>query len=223
MALLDILLDLSGAIGGRIRSERLKAGRDSALQKRPPLPTRTVIIAASGEKLVFDATTDIQHEFTSKVTSYSVEDKSTVSDHIVNENPTFSVSGVFSDASLGIDFIPNTYKQYQVYQILLKMYDAKKTVTLLTPLDTYDDLAIKRIGIPRVSGQGRALFIDVEFEKIRRVSNELTTVFVGNGKKTEGDVATNGASENNAGNKKTEVVEEQSTLRVKLRTAAGDI
>lgn len=210
MALLDILLDRSGAIGGRIRSERLKAGRDSSLQKRPPTPTRTVIIAATGEKLIFDATTDIQHTFSSEVTSYPVEDKGTVSDHVVNTNPRFTISGVFSDAAFNIDSVPNLYPQYRVYQILLKMYEDRKTVTLLTTLDTFDNLIITNLSLPRTSGQGRALFIDVEFEKVRRVSNELTTVFVGsnstkvNGdavKNTTGDIKNNGAANKDASNK----------------------
>lgn len=231
MALLDILLDRSGAIGGRIRSERLKAGRDSSLQKRPPSPTRTVIIASTGEKLIFDAATDIQHTLTSEVTSYPVEDKAEVSDHVQKKNPRFTVSGVFSDASMNIDSIPNQYPQYRVYQILLKMYDASKPVTLLTPLDTFDNVVITNVGLPRKAGQGRALFIDIEFERVRRVSNELTTVFVGssatgkNGdtvKSTTGDIKTNGATNKDANNKEASTTPQpQSTLRATLTTAAN--
>jgi hypothetical protein len=169
-----------------------------------------VITTADGKKLIFDAATNIGHDFTAKVTSYPVEDKSTVSDHVVLENPKFTVTGVFSDAALGIASIPNKFTQSEVYRMLLKMRDDAKSVTLLTPLDTYTDLIPTRIGFPRASGQGSALFVDIDFEKIRRVSNELTTVFVGStaksgdaNKKTTGTINVNGSVPKDAGKKQT--------------------
>lgn len=211
MALLDFILDRTGAIGARIRGYQLEAERDRAIMRRPRSPTYTTITTADGKKLSFDAATDIGHEFTSKVTSYPVEDKSTVSDHVVNENPRFTVTGVFSDATLNIPFIPNNFKQSEVYRMLLKMRDDRKTVTLLTPLDVFSDLIVTRIGLPRTTGQGDALFVDIEFEKIRKVSSELTTVFVGssstnksgdkNKQAKPGDTSTNAAKEKEAGSK----------------------
>lgn len=209
MALLDFILDRTGAIGARIRGYRLEAERDRAIMRRPRTPTYTTITTADGKKLSFDAATDINHEFTSKVTSYPVEDKSTVSDHVVNENPRYTVTGVFSDATLNIPFIPNNFKQSEVYRMLLKMRDDRKTVTLLTPLDIFSDLIVTRIGLPRTAGQGDALFVDIEFEKIRKVSSELTTVFVGsssssgdkNKQPKSGTTATNAAKEKEAGSK----------------------
>ncbi len=210
MALLDILLDRSGAIGGRIRSERLKVGRDSSLQKRPRPPTRTTIITADGKKLIFDAATNIDHVFPSEITSYPVEDKSTVTDHIINNNPTFTVEGVFSDASKNILSIPNHYSQAELEVLFMKMRDDRLPVSLLTPIKTYTDLLVKSISFPRNAGQGSALYVNIEFEKVRRVSNELTTVFVGSNstkvsgdavKNTTGDIKNNGAANKDASNK----------------------
>jgi len=214
MALLDFILDRTGAIGARIRGYRLESQRDSLIMRRPRSPVHTTITTADGKKLAFDAATDIGHSFPSKVTSYPVEDKSTVSDHVVNENPRFSVSGVFSDATLNIPFIPNQYKQSEVYRMLLKMRDDRKVVSLLTPIDTYSDLIVTNVSLPRSTGRGGALFVDLEFEKIRRVSAELTTVFVGstatsnNGdsnKTQTGDTATNNAKEKDGGYKPPQV------------------
>ena len=188
MALLNILLD-----------------RDSALQKRLPSPTRTTLVTSKGKRLIFDAATDISHEFTAKVTSFPVEDKSEVSDHIVNENPSFSVSGVFSDASLNILSIPNHYKQDIVYKMLLEVRDAKKTVSLITPLDIYSDLLLTSLSFPRTAGNGRALFVEMTFEKIRRVSNELTTVFVSKKNSVDsktGDDKIKNSTEKDGGTKK---------------------
>lgn len=227
MALLDFILDRTGAIGAKIHGYRLVAGRDSVITQRPRSPRHTTIITSDYKVLAFDAATDIKHEFSSKVTSYSVEDRSEVSDHIINSNPTFSVTGVFSDASApslpnkttpsvtklldktstGRNGRPHHYTQSETYRLLLKIRDDRKTVTLITPLDTYSDLVLTNLSIPRTTGQGDALFVDMTFEKIRRVSNELTTVFVGESKsskktvKTSGDTAVSSKKEVEAGNK----------------------
>jgi len=228
MALLDFILDRTGAIGARIRGYRLESQRDSLIMRRPRSPVHTTITTADGKKLAFDAATDIGHSFPSKVTSYPVEDRSTVSDHVVNENPRFTVSGVFSDATLNIPFIPNHYKQSEVYRMLLKMRDDRKVVSLLTPIDTYSELIVTNVSLPKSTGRGGALFVDLEFEKIRRVSAELTTVFVGstatnnNGdsnKTQTGTTATNNAKEKDAGNKPAQV--RTSVLKTTLTATAA--
>jgi len=252
MALLDFILDRTGAIGSKIRSRNLARKRDSIVSKErqriantsrtydpkaleqlreemisrsPPSPRRTTIVSAYGEVLVFDAATDIKHEFSSKVTSFPVEDRSTVTDHVVNSNPTFSVTGVFSDASVRtpnnnapahvkslLEKLPKTdaqygYPQEVVYSTLLSIRDDRLPITLVTPLDTYVDLIVTNISFPRSTGQGKALFVDITFEKIRRVSNELTTTFIGDSKpsekpnKTSGDTAVATAEEKEVGSK----------------------
>jgi hypothetical protein len=206
MALLDILLDRTGSIGATIRSKRLEAARDQALLRRPKPPTYSYIQTQVGTKLVFDAATDI--DFPTKVTSYPVEDKASVSDHKVNENPVFSISGVFSEAMLDVAFTQNTLTHNQVRDALLAIRDSDETVILRTPLDISDDLVLTNLSFPKSAGQGVALYVDMTFEKIRRVSNELTTVFVGSSsssgdtnKTQSGDTAINNAKEKSSGNK----------------------
>lgn len=209
MAFLDFVLDHTGAIGSRIRSislqkkrdiqikkqavkehpvdkRALEAQRDREIQRKPRSPKLTSIVSNGGIKLTFDAATDIQHEFTSEVTSYPVEDKSTVSDHVVNKNPTFRVSGIFSDSSDPTVKNPNKKSQSDVFTSLMQLRDSRTTLTLVTPLSAFDSLILTSISIPRSSGGGTALIVDMSFEKIRRVSNELTTVFVSGGTGADG-------------------------------------
>jgi hypothetical protein len=177
MALLDFVLDHTGAIGAKIRSAQLKVKREQVIMQRPPQQKRTVIVTSEGKRLVFDAITDITHSFPTKVTSYPVEDRSNISDHVVNGNPTFSISGVFSDASIqkGRE---HKFNQNETYEQLMKVRDERKVVTLISHLSTYTDLVLTGVSVKRSTGQGLALYVDLTFEKIRRVSNEVTTVFV---------------------------------------------
>ena len=205
MALLDFILDRTGAIGARIRGVRMRAARDEVLMKRPRSPVRSVLTTADGKKLIFDVARDISHNFPSKVTSYPVEDKSTVSDHVVNENPKFSITGVFSDANVKLLSVPNSFTQTEVYRMLLKMRDDRKVVTLLTPIDSYTDLILTSFSTSRSANESAALVVQLDFEKIRRVSNEFTTVFVGSTTSTEkkktGETSIKNKEEKDGGNK----------------------
>jgi hypothetical protein len=105
----------------------------------------------------------------------------------------------------------------------LKIRDDRKTITLITPVDTYTDLVLTNLSIPRSTGQGDALFVDMTFEKIRRVSNELTTVFIGESQtskkatKTSGNTAVSTKKEVEAGSKPATPVNKDDKLKWKER------
>lgn len=196
MALLSQILAQSKALGADLRDSQFRdAFAIYFMTLRPRPPTRVVLITHDQKMLQFDVTKSTQHNFPSKVTSFPVEDKVDVTDHIVNLNPDFSVSAIYSDAAEGLLFTTDRYTQREFYKLLLKARDDRQLVSLLTPLDTYTDLAITNISMPREADAGRALVVDVTFEKIRKVSSELTTVFVksrssGTTGTTEGDTKT---------------------------------
>lgn len=191
MALLDAILDRTGAIGARIRGYALRAERDRVYMSRPAhIPKRTKVITSNGVTLVFDAVTDIQENYPTKVTSFPVEDKSTISDHVINQNPTYSITGVFSDYSADMNTEKGSMSQQEFRQELMKIRDARKAISLTSPTDTFTDLIVTNIGLPRKAGDGVSLFVDLTFEKIRKVSAEVTTVYIDSVKKS--GVATSG-------------------------------
>jgi hypothetical protein len=221
MALLDAILDRTGAIGARIRGYSLRAERDRVYMSRPShVPKRTKVITSSGVTLVFDAVTDIQEDYPTKVTSFPVEDKSTISDHVINQNPTYSVTGVFSDYSADMNTEKGSMSQQEFRQALMKIRDDRKVVSLTSPTDTFTDLIVTHIGLPRKVGDGTSLFVDIAFEKIRKVSAEVTTVYIDSVKtnsstgkaKTSGDTNVKTTENKNSGDvpAKEAVIEESS-------------
>jgi hypothetical protein len=147
-------------------------------------PTRTKILGGY-YSLVFDANEDFTPKFDSKVTSHPVEDGAEISDHIIKLNPTFSLRGIYSDYSRPLN--RDTFlTQQEFYQTLLKIRDDNTLVSLLTPLDTFTDLTMKSVAFPKKTGDGTSLYIDIEFEKLRRVSSEQTVVFVSSISKVKG-------------------------------------
>lgn len=171
----------------------VKGEADSAIY----VGTRTKLYHSEGS-IVFDAVTNFDPKFSTKVTSFPVEDGAEISDHIVNENPKFTLSAVISDASAGLNPEKGDMTESDAYKGLLNLRDRQELVSLLTPRDTYSDLVVTEIGFPKAVGDGLSLKLELSFEKIRRVSSELTTVFVkstGGSKKDKpkqtGDTANN--------------------------------
>jgi len=140
-------------------------------------PTRTKLYHDNGV-IVFDVVTNFDPKFTSKVTTFPVEDKAEISDHIINENPKFSVSAIISDYSGNMNPEKGSMTENDAYKELLSIRDNQSPVSLLTVRDTYTDLILTELGFPKATGDGLSLKIELSFEKIRRVSSELTTVFV---------------------------------------------
>ena len=201
MALLDFILDNTGAIGNRIKNVRLRAEADRQYTKSlMPLPQHASIVTFDGKVLVFDVTTDLNIAFPTKVTSYPVEDRSTISDHVVNNNPTITISGIFSDASFP-DTREHKYNQSETYDLLQGMRDKRDVVQLIAPfksldkytLRNYNNLILTNITIGQSTGQGDALYVDLSFEQIRKVINKLDKVTIGTSKNktavTAGDTA----------------------------------
>jgi hypothetical protein len=184
MALWDEILDRTGAIGQRIMGYRQRAERDRIYMSRPShIPLRSKIISKDGLTLVFDATTDLNASFPSKVTSFPVQDKSEITDHVINQNPTFSISGVVSDASANINTEKGVMSESEFKTHLLNLRDKREEVSIIVANGagadkTYVDLIITNISFPRRTGDGVALFVDIDFEQIRKVPVDYTTVFV---------------------------------------------
>ena len=88
------------------------------------------------------------------------------------------MSAVISDASAGLNPEKGDMTESDAYKGLLNLRDRQELVSLLTPRDTYSDLVVTEIGFPKAVGDGLSLKLELSFEKIRRVSSELTTVFV---------------------------------------------
>lgn len=192
MAWYDFILDRGGAIGSLIKHQAARANRDKVVSQlliNMPPPKETKILLDDGSVIWFDCAEDVDHNFPSTVTEFPIEDGASVSDHMVNGNAVFSVTGIFSDARLrrpdpqGNATLPDQPTQAETYKSLQKLRADRKSFSLLTPLDTYTNIVLKDLGMPR--NKGDALSVRMEFVQIRRATSGTTTVtLVGGGGKT---------------------------------------
>ena len=181
---------------------------------------RTKVVLKDGSVLIIDATTAITAEFPAKLTQYPVESGVTISDHVINQNPKFTLSAMWSDAnapSKGINSVGGTVKNaapnkglvpekvddsLTVYKKLLAIRDAREVVSLVTLFDTYTDLILTNISFPRSTGTGITVLVsELQFEKVRKVTSKVTTVYVAPKASSKTSIKT--TPEKNAGSKAT--------------------
>lgn len=182
MAWYDFVLDRTGALGSLIKHQAAYRKRDdviNALITKAPPPLETKLILEDGTIVRFDCELDVGHEWPVEVTEYPVEDGATISDHIVNKNASFSVTGIFSNTRLRKPDAKGNATvtgptQKEAYDLMQKIKDDKKVFSLLTPLGTYSNIVISNMGMPRDTGD--ALKVVLSLKQIRRTKTSLTTV-----------------------------------------------
>lgn len=155
------------------------AGRDSELKDK----NYTDNIA-----ILFDAVVSHSLSLTTDKTSYPIDSKATRSDHAVNKDGEFSFSAYVNTSPMYImnkNYIDqDTNKEKPVesnrpkkaYDALVKIREAKTTVTLVTEDFILTDYIITGLDVKRDSSEGSALVFDITLQEYRAVEVGKTTI-----------------------------------------------
>jgi len=123
----------------------------------------------SAGAITFDLILSEGHSFTSSVTSYNIEDGSTISDHIENQTRTGTVAGLITNFSI-YGGTPSLNKAQDAFNKIEQLYESNELVTVVTILKVYEDVAITSISTNRDSDTGEALIADFSFQTVTKVS-----------------------------------------------------
>ncbi len=154
--------------------------------------------------LVVDAVLGGGHTFAAEVTQHPVEEGADIADHTRPQPTEISLECVVSNTPLGASET-RTVEQNRVqftstapefdpkrttdaYRALIDFRDTGTLLTVVTPLDTFEDLVITSVAIPVQSPDG--LRFTVALRKIRIVKNKLTRVVVARDTRAGGKVKT---------------------------------
>lgn len=147
---------------------------------------------------VIDAFISENYSFSNNVTEIPVEEGDTITDNI-SENPDeieiegfignveFVSSDKVDDESLlsMTQAVPDKKKRIRsAYQELLRLKRAKQPVNLVTGLDTYTDMVITDLSIPRDVETGADLHFTMTFRKLPIIRSETVELSVSNAPKT---------------------------------------
>jgi hypothetical protein len=114
------------------------------------------------------------HVFDADVTEFPVESGSTISDNIRNKPLVVTMECLISNAPLGQlvslrDKVSDPTDS--AYDLLLKIRNDRRPVSIGTSLRHYDNMALQSLSIPRESGRGDELKFTAVFKQIEFVTN----------------------------------------------------
>lgn len=150
----------------------------------------------------FDAVTEVQFRYTATTTQHVVDSKSSVSDHVVQNNDTFTINVVVSDSPVEsynnntITYGSPANKKKRTAEAVQKLKAIKEAgvfVNLATDFDVISNCIIKSIGSNITGDTANAYVISIELEKIR-IATAVSVTLVADatikdsvtGKKVEG-------------------------------------
>lgn len=111
-----------------------------------------------------DATLSEDHEYSSRVTNYPVEDGRSFSDHIINDPVRVSITGVVSDTPLAI--LSSFNRSIDAFNRLIQIHENKQRITVVTGIKIYTDMVMTSLSIPKNVATGQSLTFSIQLQKI---------------------------------------------------------
>jgi len=141
--------------------------------------------------LEFNTIDSETHDWKRDVTTNPVENGSPISDHIIDQPDTLTITGMISNAPIlglvnevsglidgsvsGQDYVA------QAIDILDSLRKSKQLVTIYTRYKTYTNMVLQSVNIPRTPDNGDAVVFTIQAINIRIVTSQKTTIPTGLG------------------------------------------
>lgn len=137
-------------------------------------PGRRVTIGS----IVVDATVRERHEYSAAVTDHPIEEGGFITDHIYENPRIVTVEGEITDSPVMFFSVLGglSNRRVEAYDQLVKLYQQKDIVTLVTGLKIYTDMVIQNLVFPREQNTGKRLQFTAEFKEVRKVSSQVVGV-----------------------------------------------
>jgi len=125
--------------------------------------------------IVFDLILEETHSLVNSVTEFKIEDGSTITDHIQNENRTGTTKGLITNFSLTRGILTQNTAQTAFNQIV-QLWKDRELVDIVTVLDVYRNVLIDNITMKRDNGDGESLTADFAFTTAKIVKLQQLTI-----------------------------------------------
>lgn len=139
--------------------------------------------------LDLDVTSDEVQEWSNDVTSFPVEIGSPITDHIQPLPDKVSITGIISNSAISETAMSKLSsgddRCQTAFDLLRKISDDRKLVTLYTRYKIYSDMALKSTNIPRDASIGDSIKFRMEFIHVRLVNTQTIDVPAGISKKLD--------------------------------------
>lgn len=114
--------------------------------------------------IYLDATLSEDHQYSSRVTNYPIEDGRIISDHIINEPETLQITGIVSDTPLS--FLAPFNRSVDAFNRLVRIHTNRERITVVTGIKVYTDMVMTSLHVPKNVQTGQSLTFIIELQKI---------------------------------------------------------
>lgn len=132
--------------------------------------------------LELDASIEETHSTRNEITKHPIEEGADVADHVRPEPDTLQITGQISnhpldkfDVTSFISGIPDPRRADTAYGELLAMQYFAERLTVVTTLNTYVDMVIVSLDVPRNAKLGNVVRFTATLEQIRTVVSDTVT------------------------------------------------
>ncbi len=134
----------------------------------------TFFLAQIGH-IVVDAALSEDHSFDSDITENPVEDGTIVSDNQVLLPILLEMECRITDATATLARINFPGRSSEAYKELIALQKRKETISVVTGLNVYQNMLIKRLGFPRTSRDGNSIRFTISLKELLVVGEEAAT------------------------------------------------
>lgn len=131
------------------------------------------------------------HEWKREVTSNPVENGSPISDHIIDQPDSLTITGMISNAPIlglldeasGLIDGSLSSQDYvaQAFDLLDNLRQSKQLIKIYTRYKTYSNMVLQSVSIPRTPDIGDSITVTIQAISVRIVNSQKTTIPTGLG------------------------------------------
>lgn len=154
-----------------------------------------VFFLARIAQIEVDAVLSEQHDYDSEITDNPLENGTPVSDNQVLLPILLDMECRITDATATPARLNFPGRANEVYREIVALQKKKETISVITGLTVYQNMLIKRIGIPRTGTDGNSIRFSMSFKELLVVGDDAATnrdLIAGNVQHTALPVSNNG-------------------------------
>jgi len=116
------------------------------------------------DTIELDVTMRENHNYSSRVTNYPIEDGSTLSDHIINEPTTLNLEGIVTDSPLAI--FPTFNRSVKAFNQLVDLHRKRVVIKVVSGIKVYEKMVITSLDVPREVLTGQSLRFNIQLQEV---------------------------------------------------------
>ena len=126
--------------------------------------------------LQFDASLEEEHKVSVDITDHPIEDGAAISDHRIKRPIEFTLKAIITNTppALGAFFRYSNVatRDVDTWTLLKEASQTTALLTVKTTLDTYENMVIKEMSVPRTAALGNSLEVTITFREIFTAESE---------------------------------------------------